>query len=193
LLALFKDAGVDASKVAFVASGDMSSRVAAFSTGAVDLVGLPPPYHLRLQDAGYKIGINLLENHVSWGQVVLAARQSWVEKHPDAVKSVVMAVAEGNYYALARPDEAKSVWRRYFRTTDARVLDENFVYFRNAFVPDLMPDAKGLANIRDYAISSETKSADTGIERFVATRAAAELVRDGFFKKLAVKYGVATR
>ena len=193
LLALFKEAGVDASKVTFVASGDMSSRVAAFSSGAVDLVGLPPPYHLRLQDAGYKAGINLLENHVSWGQVVLAARQSWVEKHPDAVKGVVMAVAEGNYYALARPDEAKKVWRRYFRTTDARVLDESFVYFRNAFVPDLMPDARGLANIRDYAISSETKSGEIGIERFVATRAVSELVRDGFFKKLAVKYGVGPR
>src|ERR1043165_8879756 len=109
LLALFKEAGVDAKKVTFVASGDMSSRVAAFSTGAVDLVGLPPPYHIRLQEKGYKISVNLLDDRVPWAQVVLAARQSWTESNLGAAKSFLKAVAEGNYYSITHPEEVKGI------------------------------------------------------------------------------------
>jgi ABC-type nitrate/sulfonate/bicarbonate transport system substrate-binding protein len=193
LLALFKEAGVDARKVTFVASGEMNSRLAAFSSGAVDLVGLPPPYHLRLLEQGYKISVNLLDERVPWAQVVLAARQSWVENNPAAAKNVLKAVAEGNYYALAHPDEAKTLWRRYLRTSDAKILDESFIYFRKTFVPNLMPDAGGLANIRDFAVAPDAKSADAGTERFVSSRAVTELVREGFFQKLAAKYGVSPR
>ncbi len=193
LLALFKEAGVDAKKVTFVASGDMSSRLAAFSTGAVDLVGLPPPYHLRLQDQGYKISLNLLEDRVPWAQVVLAARQAWLENNASTAKSVLKAVAEGNYYALTHPDEAKGIWKRYLRTADARILDESFTYFKMAFVPNLMPDMKGLVNVRDFAISPDAKGTEAGMEKFVSTRAVAELVQEGFFQKLAAKYNVKLR
>ena len=112
LLALFKEAGVDSKKVTFVASGDMSSRLAAFSSGAVDLVGLPPPYQLRLLDEGYKVSMNLFDDHVPWAQVVLAGRQSWLENNLDAAKSVLKAVAEGNYYSFSHPDQAKELWKQ---------------------------------------------------------------------------------
>lgn len=189
LLALFKEAGVDAKKVTFVASGDMSTRLAAFSTGAVDLVGLPPPYHLRLLDKGYKISVNLLDDRVPWAQVVLAARQSWLESNVNAAKGVLKAVAEGNYYALAHADEAKALWKRYLRTTDARILDESFIYFRKAFVANLMPDLKGLANVRDFGAGAP----DMAPEKFVFMKPIDELNREGFFQKLAAKYSVQAR
>jgi len=191
LLALFKEAGVDAKKVTFVASGDMSNRLAAFSTGAVDLVGLPPPYHLRLQDKGYKISVNLLDDRVPWGQVVLAARQSWLENNLNAAKSVLKAVAEGNYYSLTHADEAKELWKRYLRTTDARILDESFIYFKKAFVPNLAPDLKGLANVRDFGVTApDSKGSPIAPERFVSMKAIDQLIHEGFFQKLAAKYNV---
>ena len=194
LLALFKEAGVDAKKVTFVASGDMSNRLAAFSTGAVDLVGLPPPYHLRLQDKGFKISVNLLDDHVPWAQVVLAARQSWLESNINAAKSVLKAVAEGNYYALSHPDEAKGLWKRYLRTTDSRILDESFTYFRKAFVSNLVPDLKGLANVRDFAVTTpDSKGTGMAPEKFVFMKPVDELIHEGFFQKLAAKYNVKTR
>ena len=194
LLALFKETGVDPKKVTFVASGDMSNRLAAFSTGAVDLVGLPPPYHLRLQDKGYKISVNLLDDRVPWAQVVLAARQSWLESNVDAAKSVLKAVAEGNYYSLSHPDEAKGLWKRYLRTTDSRILDESFTYFRKAFVANLVPDLKGLANVRDFgAITPDAKGPAMAPEKFVFMKPVDELIREGFFQKLAAKYNVKAR
>ena len=191
LLALFKEAGVDAKKVTFVASGDMSSRVAAFSTGAVDLVGLPPPYHIRLQEKGYKISVNLLDDRVPWAQVVLAARQSWIESNLGAAKSFLKAVAEGNYYSITHPEEVKGIWKTYLRTTDAKILDESFVYFRKAFVPNLAPDLKGLANVRDFGVgTAESKGAVMPAEKFVFMKPVDELMREGFFQKLAAKYNV---
>jgi len=194
LLALFKETGVDPKKVTFVASGDMSNRLAAFSTGAVDLVGLPPPYHLRLQDKGYRISVNLLDDRVPWAQVVLAARPSWLESNVDAAKSVLKAVAEGNYYSLTHPDEAKGLWKRYLRTTDSRILDESFTYFRKAFVGNLVPDLKGLANVRDFgAITPDAKGPAMAPEKFVFMKPVDELIREGFFQKLAAKYNVKAR
>jgi ABC-type nitrate/sulfonate/bicarbonate transport system substrate-binding protein len=194
LLALFKEAGVDAKKVTFVASGDMSSRLAAFSIGAVDLVGLPPPYHLRLQDKGYKISVNLLDDRVPWAQVVLAARQSWLESNVTTAKSVLKAVAEGNYYSLTHPDEAKAIWKRYLRTTDSRILDESFTYFRKAFVSNLEPDFKGLANVRDFAVSTpDTKGTVMGPEKFIFMKPVDELIHEGFFQSLSAKYNVKVR
>jgi len=189
LLALFKQAGVDAQKVTFVASGDMSARLAAFATGAVDLVGLPPPYQLRLQDKGYKISVNLLDDHVPWAQVVLASRESWLESNLGAAKAVLKAVAEGNYYALAHPDEAKALWKRYLRTSDPRILDESFIYFRKAFVANLVPDLKGLANVRDFGVTAP----DMAPEKFVSMKPVDELIHEGFFQKLATKYNVKAR
>jgi ABC-type nitrate/sulfonate/bicarbonate transport system substrate-binding protein len=194
LLALFKETGVDAKKVTFVASGDMSNRLAAFSTGAVDLVGLPPPYHLRLQDRGYKINVNLLDDRVPWAQVVLAARQSWLENNLNTAKSVLKAVAEGNYYSLAHPDEAKGIWKRYLRTTDSRILEESFIYFRKAFVANLAPDLKGLANVRDFSVPApDSKGTGMAPEKFVFMKPVDELIREGFFQKLAAKYNVKVR
>jgi ABC-type nitrate/sulfonate/bicarbonate transport system substrate-binding protein len=194
LLALFKETGVDAKKVTFVASGDMSNRLAAFSTGAVDLVGLPPPYHLRLQDKGYKISVNLLEDRVPWAQVVLAARQSWLENNLNTGKSVLKAVAEGNYYSLAHPEEAKAIWKRYLRTSDSRILEESFTYFRKAFVSNLVPDLKGLANVRDFGVSTpDSKGAAMPPEKFVSMKPVDELIHEGFFQKIAAKYNVKAR
>ena len=194
LLALFKEAGVDAKNVTFVASGDMSNRLAAFSTGAVDLVGLPPPYHLRLQDRGYKISLNLLDDRVPWGQVVLAARQSWLDNNLNVSKSVLKAIAEGNYYSLTHPDEAKELWKRYLRTTDPRILDESFIYFKKAFVPNLVPDLKGLANVRDFGVTlPDSKGLPMAPERFVSMKPIEELIHEGFFQKLATKYNVKAR
>jgi ABC-type nitrate/sulfonate/bicarbonate transport system substrate-binding protein len=194
LLALFKEAGVDAKKVTFVASGDMSNRLAAFSTGAVDLVGLPPPYHLRLQDKGYKIGVNLLDDRVPWAQVVLAARQSWLESNINTAKSILKAVAEGNYYSLTHPDEAKGIWKRYLRATDSRILDESFTYFRKAFVSNLVPDLKGLANVRDFGVTApDSKGPGMAPEKFVFMKPVDELIHEGFFQKLAAKYNVKVR
>ncbi len=191
LLALFKEKGIDAKKVTFIASGDMSSRVAAFSTGAVDLVGLPPPYQLRLQDKGYKISVNLLDDSVPWAQVVLAARHSWLGNNLTMAKSVLKAVAEGNYYSLTHPQEAKEMWKRYLRTTDSRILEESFTYFRKAFVPDLVPDLKGLANVRDFGVTApDSKGGGIAPEKFVSMKPVDELIHEGFFQKLAAKYNV---
>ncbi len=194
LLALFKEAGVDSKKVTFVASGDMSSRLAAFSSGAVDLVGLPPPYQLRLLDEGYKVSMNLLDDHVPWAQVVVAARQSWLENNLDASKSILKAVAEGNYYAFSHADEAKDLWKQYLKTTDPRILDESLTYFRKAFVSNLAPDLKGIANIRDFALAgpdSKGKSVEPG--KFVFMKPDAELIHEGFFQALATQYNVHLR
>lgn len=191
LLALFKEKGIDPHKVTFVASGDMSNRLAAFSTGAVDLVGLPPPYHLRLQDKGYKISVNLLDDRVPWAQVVLAARQSWLENNLNTAKSVLKAVAEGNYYSLTHPEEAKGVWKRYLRTTDSRILEESFTYFRKAFVSNLVPELKGLANVRDFSVTApDSKGTAIAPDKFVFMKPLDELINEGFFQKLAAKYNV---
>jgi len=191
LLALFKQKGIDPQKVTFIASGDMSNRLAAFSTGAVDLVGLPPPYHLRLQDKGYKISVNLLDDRVPWAQVVLAARQSWLDNNLNLAKSVLKSVAEGNYYSLAHPDETKGLLKRYLRTTDSRILDESVTYFRKAFVANLVPDLQGLANVRDFSVTApESKGTAIAPEKFVFMKAVDELIHEGFFQKLAAKYNV---
>ena len=99
LLALFQQEGINPSKVIFVRAGGMSSRVAAFTTGQIDLLAISPPYHLRLLDQGYPVRLNLLEKKVPWLQVALAARRSWVEKNQQLAESVLKALAEGEYYA----------------------------------------------------------------------------------------------
>jgi hypothetical protein len=87
---------------------------------------------------------------------------------------------------LTHPDETKALWKRYLRTSDPRILDESFVYFRKAFVANLVPDLKGLANVRDFGLTAPNMAP----EKFVSMKPVDELIHEGFFQKLATKYNV---
>jgi NitT/TauT family transport system substrate-binding protein len=191
LLALFRQQGIDPDKVTYIAAGDLASRVGAFLSGSVDLVGLSPPYHLPLLDQGYRIHTNLLEERVPWLQVIIAARRSWLEKNRDAAKGVIRAIAEGGYYALAHKSDTERIFKKYVRSSDPRAIDESWVYFRKAFVPDLHPDPVGIKNVLDFSvIPGNPKAALIPPEQYVHWDVIDELKREKFFTGLASTYGV---
>lgn len=191
LLALFRQQGIDPDKVTYIAAGDLASRVGAFLSGSVDLVGLSPPYHLPLLDQGYRIHTNLLEERVPWLQVIIAARRSWLEKNRETAKGIIRAIGEGGYYALAHKNETTSIFKKYIRYSDPRATDESWIYFRKAFVPNLRPDPVGIKNVLDLSvIPGNPKAALIPPEQYVYWNAVDELEREKFFTGLASRYGV---
>jgi NitT/TauT family transport system substrate-binding protein len=191
LVAFFRQYGVDPEKVTFVATGDLASRVGSFLTGSVDLIGLSPPYQLPLLDQGYRVYKNLLDERVPWAQVIIAARRSWLEKNQESAKAFLSAIAEGGYYGLSHKDEAARIWRKYVPSSDPRALEESWIYFRKAFVPNLRPDLVGIRNVRDFsATPGNSKIAAIPPEEYVYWRALDDLERAKFFTGLAAKYGV---
>ena len=191
LLALFQQEGINPSKVIFVRAGGMSSRVAAFTTGQIDLLAISPPYHLRLLDQGYPVRLNLLEKKVPWLQVALAARRSWVEKNERLAESVLKALAEGGYYALANPKEARAIWQKYLKLSDQRTEEETWTYFKKAFVADLSPDIQGIANVRDFSIAQEApKAKNVRPEQFVTWEPLESLKKAKFFDSIRSRYQV---
>ncbi len=191
LLALFHQYGVDPDKVTFVAAGDLANRVGAFLSGAVDLVGLSPPYHLPLLDQGYKITVNLLDERVPWAQVIIAARRSWLETNREQAKAVLTAIAEGGYYGLAHKQETASIWKKYVPSTDPRATEESWIYFRKAFVSNLRPDRAGIKNVRDFSVApGNLKAASIPPEQYVYWKPLDNLEHDSFFTSLATRYGV---
>jgi ABC-type nitrate/sulfonate/bicarbonate transport system substrate-binding protein len=194
LLALFKQFGVDAEKVTFVAAGDLATRVGAFLSGSVDLVGLSPPYHLPLLDQGYEIKTNLLDQRVPWAQVIIAGRRSWLEKNRESAKAMLRAIAEGSYYGLSHRQETETIWKKYVPSSDPRAMEESWTYFRKAFVPDLRPDVTGIKNVRDFSVSpGNPKAAAIPPEKYIFWPALDDLQQEKFFTTLASKYGVSGR
>jgi ABC-type nitrate/sulfonate/bicarbonate transport system substrate-binding protein len=192
LLALFHQEGINPSKVTFVRAGGMSSRVAAFTTGQIDLLAISPPYHLRLTDQGYPVRLNLFERKVPWLQVALAARRSWVEKNEQLAEGIVKALAEGGYYTLAHPKEAAAIWRKYLKLSDQRAEEETWTYFRKSFVADLTPDVQGIANVRDFSIAQDApKAKNARPEQFVTWGPIEALKKAKFFDSMRSKYRVA--
>jgi len=157
LLALFRQHGVNPDKVTFIAAGDLASRVGAFLSGSVDLVGLSPPYHLPFVDQGYPVHINLLDERVPWAQVIIAARRSWLEKNRESAKAVLRAIGEGGYYGLAHKEETAKVWKKYVPHSDPRAMEESWNYFRKVFVanfrPDIAASPRGLSRAQTTAKS----------------------------------------
>lgn len=191
LLALFRQHGVDPDKVTFIAAGDLASRVGAFLSGSVDLVGLSPPYHLPLLDQGYRIHTNLLEERVPWAQVIFAARRSWLEKNRESAKAVLRAIGEGGYYGLAHKNETAKIWKKYVPHSDPRATEESWNYFRKAFVANLRPDIAGVKNVWDSSVApGNPKTASIAPEQYVYWNALDELERENFFTGLAATYGV---
>lgn len=191
LLALFRQYGVDTEKVTFVAAGDLATRVGAFLSGSVDLVGLSPPYHLPLLDQGYQIKTNLLDQRVPWAQVIIAARRSWLDRNREQAKAMLRAIGEGNYYGLAHRQEAESIWKKYVPSSDPRAMEESWTYFRKAFVPALRPDVAGIKNVRDFSVTpGNSKAAAIPPEKYVYWNALDDLEQEKFFIGLASKYGV---
>ncbi len=191
LLALFRQHGVDPDKVTFIAAGDLASRVGAFLSGSVDLVGLSPPYHLPLVDQGYRVHANLLDERVPWAQVIIAARRSWLEKNSESAKAVLRAIAEGGFYGLAHKDETANIWKKYVPHSDPRATEESWNYFRKAFVSNLRPDLAGVKNVRDFSVTpGNPKAAAIAPEQYVYWNALDELEREKFFTGLAATYGI---
>jgi ABC-type nitrate/sulfonate/bicarbonate transport system substrate-binding protein len=191
LLALFRQHGIDPDKVTYIAAGDLASRVGAFLSGSVDLVGLSPPYHLPLLDQGYRIHTNLLEERVPWLQVIIAARRSWLEKNRETAKGIIRAIGEGGYYALAHRNETESIFKKYIRSSDPRAIDESWIYFRKAFVSNLRPDPVGIKNVLDFSVvPGNPKAALIPPDQYVYWKAVDELEREKFFAGLASRYGV---
>jgi ABC-type nitrate/sulfonate/bicarbonate transport system substrate-binding protein len=193
LLALFRQFGVNADKVTFVSAGDLSTRVGAFLSGAVDLVGLSPPYHLPLLDQGYQIKTNLLEQRVPWAQVIIAARRSWLDKQHEQAKAMLRAIAERSYYGLTHRQETETIWKKYVPSSDPRAMEESWTYFRKAFVSNLRPDIVGIKNVRDFSVTpGNPKAASIPPEQYVYWNALDDLEREKFFVGLASKYGTAS-
>jgi len=191
LLALFRQHGVDPVKVTFIAAGDLASRVGAFLSGSVDLVGLSPPYHLPLVDQSYRVHINLLDERVPWAQVIIGARRSWLEKNSESAKAVPRAIAEGGFYGLAHKDETAKIWNKYVPHSDPRATEESWNYFRKAFVANLRPDVAGVKNVRDFSVvPGNPKAAAIAPEQYVYWNALDELEREKFFTGLAATYGI---
>jgi ABC-type nitrate/sulfonate/bicarbonate transport system substrate-binding protein len=191
LVAFFRQYGVDPEKVTFVAAGDLASRVGSFLTGSVDLIGLSPPYQLPLLDQGYRVYKNLLDERVPWAQVIIAARRSWLDNNQDLARAFLSAIAEGGYYGPSHKDEAARIWKKYVPSSDPRAVEESWIYFRKAFVPNLRPDVAGIRNVRDFsATPGNTKIAAIAPEDYVHWRALDDLERAKFFAKLASRYGV---
>ena len=192
LLALFRQYGVDTDKVTYVAAGDLATRVGAFLSGSVDLVGLSPPYHLPLLDQGYQIKTNLLDQRVPWAQVIIAARRSWLDKNREQAKAMLRAIAEGSYYGLAHRQETETIWKKYIPSSDPRAMEESWTYFRKAFVPDLRPDVVGIKNVRDISVTpGNPKAASIPPEQYVYWNPLDDLQGEKFFTGLASRYGVA--
>ena len=104
---------------------------------------------------------------------------------------MLKALAEGGYYALANPKEARAIWQKYLKLSDQRTEEETWTYFKKAFVTDLSPDIQGIANVRDFSIAQEThKAKNVRPEQFVTWEPLESLKRGKFFDSIRSRYQV---
>jgi ABC-type nitrate/sulfonate/bicarbonate transport system substrate-binding protein len=109
--------------------GGASERAAAFrrgvvagflsSTGSIHLLGAGLPHRVLIRTAD-------LKNPPPFPWICAVTTKSYLVKHRDRVKKVVMALIEATHYFKTRKEETKKIIGKYFPTANAAYLEDNY-------------------------------------------------------------------
>jgi ABC-type nitrate/sulfonate/bicarbonate transport system substrate-binding protein len=89
-----------------------------------------------------------------------AVTREFAQKHPNAIKTFLMAYLDGLKRAIEDEDFAKKIEAKYTKVTDPKILNENYQQGLRVWNKDMTVDPAAIRIVLDESSDPKAKSAD---------------------------------
>jgi ABC-type nitrate/sulfonate/bicarbonate transport system substrate-binding protein len=89
-----------------------------------------------------------------------AVTREFAQKHPNTIKTFLMAYLDGLKRAIEDEDFAKKIEAKYTKVTDPRILNENYQQGLRVWNKDMTVDPTAIRLVLDESSDPKAKSAD---------------------------------
>jgi ABC-type nitrate/sulfonate/bicarbonate transport system substrate-binding protein len=159
----------------------------ALAAGQIDAGVVSPPTNSRARKAGFKELVNLAKEGPDYVSVAVGTSRSYLGANEDIVRRVVRSYAEGVYLFKTNKAAALKMIQNQLRVTDADIQEDTHNQFRQYLEYPPYVNRKAMAAVLAELADKESAAKTAKPEDFVDMRFVAELDKEGFFKKFAVK------
>jgi ABC-type nitrate/sulfonate/bicarbonate transport system substrate-binding protein len=159
----------------------------ALVAGQIDAGVVSPPTNSRARKSGFVELMNIAKEGPEYVSVAVGTARTYLNGNEEITRRVVRSYAEGVYMFKTNKAAALKMIQNQLKVKDADIQEDTYNQFRQYLEYPPYVSRKGIeaviADVAETAPQAKSAKADDFIEmRFVA-----ELEKEGFFKKLAVK------
>jgi NitT/TauT family transport system substrate-binding protein len=159
----------------------------ALMAGQIDAGVVSPPTNSRARKSGFVELMNIAKEGPEYVSVAIGAARSYLNANADIARRVVRAYAEGVYIFKTNKAAALKMIQNQLRVKDADIQEDTFNQFSQYLEYPIYVSRKGMEAVLADVAATVPQAKSAKADDFIEMRFVAELEKDGFFKKFAVK------
>ncbi len=155
--------------------------------GQIDAGVMSPPTNGRAKKAGFVELMNLAKEGPEYVSVGVGSSRGYIKANEDIVRRVVRSYAEGVYIFKTNKAAALKMIQSHLKVTEAEIQEDTYNQFREYLEYPPYVSRKGMETILAELGEKDPAARAAKPDDFTDMRFVAELEKEGFFKKFAVK------
>ena len=159
----------------------------ALAAGQIDAGVVSPPTNSRARKAGFRELANLAKDGPEYVSVAVGTSRNYVSANEDIVRRVVRSYAEGVQIFKNNKAAALKMIQNQLKVKDLDIQEDTYNQFRQYLEYPPYVSRKGIGTVVADVAEKEPAAKSAKAEDFIDMRFVAELDKEGFFKKFAVK------
>ena len=134
--------------------------LSTFFMGNADALITTPPQTELAKQQGYPVIIDYYKEGLKIVGPGTAVTREFAQKHPNTIKTFLMAYLDGLKRAIEDEDFAKKIEAKYTKVTDPKILNENYQQGLRVWNKDMTVDPGAIRVVLDESSDPKAKSAD---------------------------------
>jgi NitT/TauT family transport system substrate-binding protein len=180
-------AGLKASDYQILPLMEVPNILTALVAGQIDAGVVSPPTNSRARKAGFKELANLAKEGPEYVSVAVGTTRSYITANEDIIRRVVRSYAEGVHIFKTNKPAALKMIQNQLKVKDVDIQEDTHNQFRQYLEYPPYVSRKGMETVLAELGEKDPAVKGTRSDDFIDMRFVAELEKEGFFKKLAVK------
>lgn len=159
----------------------------ALVAGQIDAGVVSPPTNSRARKAGMVELMNIAKEGPEYVSVAVGTARSYLNANEDIARRVVRSYAEGVYLFKTNKAAALKMIQNQLRVKDADIQEDTYNQFQQYLEYPPYVSRKGIEAVLADVAETNPAAKSAKSDDFIDMRFVAELEKEGFFKKFAVK------
>ncbi len=139
---------------------------------------------LIARKAGFRELADLADLGLDYPSSAIGTTKSYLQKNEGVVKEFMLAYIEAIHDFKRNKEAALAVLKKYTRTEDREVLEDNYSTVASKYLPLPIPTIEGIRTILSEISGTVPAAKNADPEQFVSYKIAREIEASGFVKRL---------
>jgi NitT/TauT family transport system substrate-binding protein len=180
-------AGLKASDYQILPLMEVPNILTALVAGQIDAGVMSPPTNSRARKADFKELANLAKEGPEYVSVAVGTTRSYITANEDIIRRVIRSYAEGVQIFKTNKPAALKMIQNQLKVKDVDIQEDTHNQFRQYLEYPPYVSRKGMETVLAELGEKDPAVKGARPDDFMDMRFVAELEKEGFFKKLAVK------